>query len=186
MEAKKPRKKQNRKLNQNQERFCLEYSVDGNGVRSYRAAYPNCKSDYAAGREAARLLKDTRVQARLAQVNKKIEQRAEKTADEIVAEMERIGFSRVDEAVDEEGQIKPFSEMSDRARAAIKSITTTTNRKGQTKTKISFYDKLGALGKLGDRYGLFPSRSIPESQQDDMRPIKIVLDAGAGEGADKT
>ena len=53
-----------RRLTENMALFCkYYYSPDsetfGNGIQSYRQAYPNCKSDKAASVQAARLLVNT-------------------------------------------------------------------------------------------------------------------------------
>ena len=52
-------------MTEKQKRFCDEYLIDLNGTRAYKAAYPNVKSDKAAGAASARLLGNVSIRAYL-------------------------------------------------------------------------------------------------------------------------
>lgn len=66
-------------MTEKQKRFCDEYLIDLNGTRAYKAAYPNVKSDKAAGAASARLLGNVSIRAYL---DDRLEQlRNERTAD---------------------------------------------------------------------------------------------------------
>lgn len=55
-------------LSAKQEKFCLEYAKSGNQRQAYLLAGYNVKSDEAADAAASRLLKNVKVQARLAEL----------------------------------------------------------------------------------------------------------------------
>ena len=66
-------------MTEKQKRFCDEYLIDLNGTRAYKAAYPNVKSDKAAGAASARLLGNVSIRAYL---DERLEQlHNERTAD---------------------------------------------------------------------------------------------------------
>lgn len=55
-------------LSVKQEKFCLEYAKSGNQRQAYLLAGYNCKSDEAADANASRLLRNDKVQERLAEL----------------------------------------------------------------------------------------------------------------------
>lgn len=58
-------------LKPRQEAFCLAYAKSGNATGAYREAGYKVKTDRAAGANAARLLGNDRVQARLAELRER-------------------------------------------------------------------------------------------------------------------
>lgn len=74
-------------LNAKQERFCEEYAVDLNGTQAaIRAGY----SPKTAEQQACRLLRDARVQARIAELKAAQSQRLEITADQVLGNIMEI------------------------------------------------------------------------------------------------
>lgn len=62
-----------------QKAFCDEYLIDLNATRAYKAAYPNIKSDRAAGVNASKLLKNTNIREYIDEALEKLH--SERTAD---------------------------------------------------------------------------------------------------------
>ena len=59
-------------LNIKQEKFCLEYSRNGNATEAYKLAGFKVKDDKVAGVNAARLLGNASIQARLKELSQEI------------------------------------------------------------------------------------------------------------------
>ena len=84
-------------LNQKQEKFCLAYAKSGNARQSYLDAGYKCKPE-TADASASQLLKNPKVQARLAELYDKVAD--EKIAD--IREMQEILTSIIRKQTDEE------------------------------------------------------------------------------------
>lgn len=88
-------------MTEKQKRFCDEYLIDLNGTRAYKAAYPNVKSDKAAGAASARLLGNVSIRAYL---DERLEQlHNERTAD--AAELLGKRFGLFTDKLNVEGNI---------------------------------------------------------------------------------
>lgn len=70
-------------LNTRQEAFCLEYAKSGNGTEAYRKAGYKAANDNTAAASAAKLLKNSKVKARLAEL-------AAETHSEAIADIAEI------------------------------------------------------------------------------------------------
>ena len=80
-------------MTEKQKRFCDEYLIDLNGTRAYKAAYPNVKSDKAAGAASARLLGNVSIRAYL---DERLEQlHSAKTADAVEVMDEFAGIEEI-------------------------------------------------------------------------------------------
>ena len=66
------------KLNVKQEKFCLEYSRNGNATQAYKIAY-GVQDDNTAAANANRLLRNDKIQARLKELSQEI--KSSKIAD---------------------------------------------------------------------------------------------------------
>lgn len=118
--------------------------------------------------EAERTLQLPHVAAYLEELRAKSQKRAEKTADEIIAELEKIGFANIRNYISDENQIQDISQLPPEIAAAVESIqttvTVTSNKDGsreyETKnTKFKLHDKRAALVDLGKRFGIFPNKT---------------------------
>lgn len=109
------------------------------------------------------LMKKPVIQAIL---SKELHQRAEKfeiRADEVLQELHHLAMARSEECFDEKGQLLPIKEMSDRAKAAIKSFKVTEKivegKKGQQitlrVTDVELHDKRGSLDMLMKHLGQY-------------------------------
>lgn len=76
-------------------KFCIEYVKDFDRVRAYKAAGFKVKSDNVARANVNRLmLSNVIVQDKIKDLLEKQKERAEKTADNIIEELEKIGFGK--------------------------------------------------------------------------------------------
>jgi phage terminase small subunit len=104
-----------------------------------------------------------KVSVRVAELREKAAKRAEITAADVLKEAARIAFSDIRKLFDENGNLKPVSELDDDIAAAVASIEVTEEFAGSGESrefvgytkKIKFWDKNAALEKLFKLLGLF-------------------------------
>ena len=147
------------------DRFCQEYIVDLNGKKAaIRAGY----SPRSAEVTASRLLSQDKVRARITELQAERAERTEISADRVVAELAKLGFSNMLDYLRVDAHGDPVLDLSDLTRdqaAAIKewTIETYTDGHGEEalgvkRVKFKLEDKLGALTTLGRHLGIFNDR----------------------------
>lgn len=144
-------------ITEKQKAFVEEYLVDLNATRAYKAVYKNVKKDDVAASAAARLLRNVKVAAYLAERQKALQRRTEVTQERVIGELAAIAFADVADYVqitDEDGfpmvQLTPTKDIPANKRAAIASI-----KQGNNGIEVKLHNKLDALDKLGRHLGLF-------------------------------
>ncbi len=109
------------------------------------------------------------------------------TADKIVKELARIGFSDIRKAFTENGDLRSPAGLDDETAAAICSIEVVTRSTGQTDAdgnkvvehvhKLRFWDKNSSLEKLGKHLAMFTKnvkvKSTIEELTDDQLDARI-------------
>jgi phage terminase small subunit len=147
-----------RPLTERQERFVLEYAIDGNGTRAAkRAGY----SPAAATAEASRLLTFANVAEAIERARQERRERLTLTADRITEEIAKIATASIDDYlhVQADGTFWIDLSRADRDQlAALQSAETDTHvdEEGHTSTKVKIrlVDKKGALELAARRLGL--------------------------------
>jgi len=127
--------------------------------KAYELAGYKCRGD-AARTEAQRMMDLPQVKAYLNSLKEKATERAQKAADDIIAELEKIGFSNISDYLSfgPNGVVlKDSTELTPDQLAAIESISETTTQHGGT-IRFKLHDKPESLHLLGKRHGLFPNR----------------------------
>jgi len=151
------------------DKFCLEYVKDFDRIRSVRRAGFKTKSDKACHRTALRLLSNNvYCQEKIHKLLKEQEKQAGKTANEIIAELEKIGFSNISDYVKfgpEGVRLKDSGELTREQLAAISEVSETETKDGGS-TRFKLHDKRAALVDLGKRFGLFPNRQVIDGKLD--------------------
>lgn len=156
-----------RKLTPKQQAFVAEYLVDLNATAAYRRAGYKARGN-SAEVNAHRLLRNTKVAEAVAGAMKDRSKRTEVTADMVVTELAKLGFSTMRDVADwskERVSFKPSEDLSEEAAACVKDISSTReirrDKYGEEietlNLKISLHDKKGSLKLLGDHLGLFDS-----------------------------
>lgn len=141
------------------ERFCKEYVIDLNGTQAaIRAGY----STKTAKEQAARLLTNVNVQARVKELQGAIGKRLDITAEKVVQEFAKIGFSNIQDYIEVGNEVMDLKTIEPEKAAAVESITTSVTEFGSgasagTKTKRTFklHSKVSALENLGKHLGIF-------------------------------
>lgn len=170
--------------------FAREYIVDFNGVRAARAVgYTG--NDNVLAVTASRLLKDERVQKELQKATAQRAKRTGVTADLVVAELARLGFSDIRDVVewDEEGRmrLKPSAHLKKKIARAIKEITErVTTREGceTVVTTIKLHDKVKPLELLGKHTGALAAKPDDDADSDEERVVVHLPDNGRDKKSD--
>lgn len=107
------------KLSQKQELFAREYLVDLNGLQAgIRAGY----TPLSAKRNSTRLLKHPSIKAFIEKETKKKAEKLELSAEVILAELLSLAKSDIRKIFNEDGTLKPISEIPDSIAQAISGI----------------------------------------------------------------
>lgn len=145
-----------RELTAKQERFVEEYLVDLNATQAaIRAGY----SERTAYQTGAENLRKPEIASR---IDEKRAERSESTgitADRVLTELGRIGFSDLRQAFDERGNLKRPEDWPEGLAAAISSVEVVTRNIGEGEVeyvhKLKMWDKNAALEKIAKHLGMF-------------------------------
>ncbi len=153
--------KPEKKLTPKQEMFCLEYLIDLNATQAaIRAGYSK-KTAYSIGNEN---LSKPEISSRISELAAKRIERASKSADDVIKEIENVGFARLNKVVsfNESGLafVMSSDEIDDATMAALESVEVTEivgKKDGDNdmlKTKVKLHSKMSALNLLAKHHGL--------------------------------
>ena len=164
-----------RPLPAKQQVFVDEYLIDLNATRAYQRAY-GCE-EKVAGANGARLLKNARVAALIAEKMQERSARTQITADRVLEELAAIGFSDIRKAVTWQGvgenltvtplESDEIDEVTIRAVGKVKAKSRTVRGDDYSETtvdvELGMHDKLGALQLIGRHLGMFKDKTEHEA-----------------------
>lgn len=172
-----------RKLTPKQRRFADEYLKDLNGKQAaIRAGY----SPKTAEQQAARLLSYAEVGEYVAKRMKDRERRTEITQDRVLQEVARLAFLDIRKALQDDGQLKPMSELDDDTAAAIAGLEILEEFSGSGRDrelvgytkKIRLSDKKGALELLMRHLGMLNDKIRVGGEPEN--PLTVLLQQVSG------
>ncbi len=145
--------------------FAEEYIVDKKVTASaVRAGY----AEKGAAQAGSAAMKDPEVIAYIEYRLKQLANRANVTAERVLAEYAKIAFANVGDLYDAEGALVPVHELDEDVTAAIGSIEVASLRLGDkdpkkagarsVTTKIKMNDKKGALDSIARHLGMFQDK----------------------------
>lgn len=142
-----------------QMKFCREYMKDFNGTQAaIRAGY----SKKTANEQSVRLLANISVAKYLETLKQKAANNNEELAERVKNELIKLGFSNIQDFIEEDNEIKDLTTIPANHAACVESIKKTVTEFGDgknrgTKTSIQFklHSKLDALEKLARYVGLY-------------------------------
>lgn len=159
------------KLTRKELKFCELILQGESGTKAYKLAGFKAKSDNSASVLAGRKLRKVHVAKyitdRTAELNKKVQEETLVTKREVILELKRIGFSRINRILEfsKSGvSILDSKKIVDDDLAAIQSI-----REGKDGIYVKLYDKVGPLTKLGEHLGIFQ----PDGSTDNPRAFTV-------------
>lgn len=186
-------------LTDKQQRFCDEYLIDFNATRAYKVAYPATKSEKAAMSNAARLIRNDKVNAYLKEQKAKVQEKVQITREMVLLELAKVAFSNGTdyaklvtkpvkqqvwnpetnqydevEVVDQVVELVDTDQLPADKKAAIASIKRTRNG-----NSIETCDKMKALELIGRHFGMFtdnfkveePNNPLKDFTTDELRKI---------------
>lgn len=164
--------------NPNHERFCLEFVKDNNATQAaIRAGY----SKGAARQQGSRLLTNASIQARVAELQLEVAQRAEVDADWVVRELVKIAKADIRKFYREDGSLKSVPELDDDCAAALSAMEITTIGEGGTLSKIKRWDRPKVLELLGRHFGMWPNKAADRIADSLEELIRASYGKGEGE-----
>lgn len=129
-------------------------------------------------KNAARLAKSPKVQARVAEILGQAAERVEITQAMVLAELAKVGFSDIRKLFGPGGALKRVEDLDDETAAFVSSVKVVTRRvpggdEGEVErvSEIKQWDKLSALDKIGKHLGMFTEKV--EHTGKDGGPIEI-------------
>lgn len=148
-------------LSPKHKRFIAEYMIDQNGTQAaIRAGY----SKRTAVVQASRLLTKANIAREIEKRRANISNKLEVTQERVIAEYARIAFFDPRKLYDENGNLKPVTDLDEDTAAVLQSIDqntlrTRTNSDGEVETegidKLRLHSKINALDSLSRHLGLF-------------------------------
>ncbi len=154
-----------KKLTDKESLFIQEYIIDFNATRAAKAAG---YSEHSARQIGCDNLAKPYIRSEIDQSIQKRSERTQITADAVITELARLGFSNMQDyiKVQEDGSAyMDLSKLTREQAAAISEITTEvyTEGKGEEakdvkRTKVKISDKKGSLELLGKHLGIFPDK----------------------------
>lgn len=160
-----------------QERFVQEYLKDpGNASTAYRRAGYKATTPASVGACASQLLKLPKVAAAVAEGQRAMKERAQLSADELLAEVDVVAYSCLDNyVVRDDGRLGVVDGAPPRAMGAVASveyiITTSQDGTVTRRAKIRLWDKVAAQRLALQRRGLLVERHEHEM----VKPVEVVV-----------
>ena len=186
------RPKKVKALSAQQKQFCLLWVANFNLADAWIGAKNKVKSRAVAKAAASRfLLTNVNAQTYCGKLLEKQQGRAEKSADDVVREMEALAFSNIQDFVDTDGDgefiFKDWQNMSREKLAAVESVKVTTNTtRGKDETEYTtkniqfkLYSKISALENLAKRFNVFPNKTEVKVQGE--TPSVIIIGGAVSE-----
>lgn len=154
-------------LTEKQKRFCEEYVIDLNGTQAaIRAGY----SEDTARSIASENFTKPNIQLYLSKLQKKLSDKTEIDAQKVINELAKIGFSNIQDFLNNDNTIKDLSTVDIQKSAAVSSVKKSITEFGDgkstgTKEVVEFklWDKVAALEKLGRHLGIFKEDNEQQS-----------------------
>lgn len=154
-------------LNPKQLRFCEEYVIDLNATQ---AAIRSGYSQKAAKEVASRMLTNANIKAKIKELQSEIGKRLEITADMVVREFAKIGFSNIQDYIESGNSTLDISKIQRDKAASISALKVITSTHGTGKDKVvekqvefKLHDKISALEKIGKHIGFFEKDNSQQS-----------------------
>lgn len=148
-----------------QQRFVEEYLVDLNATQAAKRAGYSEKTAHTIGHE---LLKKPEIAAAIQAAQFERSKRTEVTADRVLLELARIGFSDVRRLFTDVGNLREIASLDDETAPAISAVEVVTkpgadvdengNRTVEYVHKVKLWDKNSALEKIAKHLGMMVER----------------------------
>lgn len=157
------------------EAFAQEYVANGlNATQAYLKVYKNCKNEGSARTLGCVLLTNIYVEALVQKAQDEAAKKTEITRDMLIKELAAIGFADITSIVDENGQVKSFSEIGDTTKAISEIQTdsrTIDDQVIEKRSRVKTHDKLKAIQMLSNMLGF----DTPQEMNVNHSGIQVLL-----------
>ena len=148
-----------KELTPKQEKYCQMYVKYSNKSVAYRKAYntENMKPE-SVHQKAFEVHNNVKIQLRIEELQKQLEKRNALSLDKVVQALSEIATFDIQDIYDDDGNVKPLSEIPKSARMAIQSVKSFeigSDKKGTKATirYVKLLNKLEAFDKLMKHFG---------------------------------
>jgi len=165
-------------LTHKRETFARLYVERGDASKAYREAFPSSQNwkDKTVWEAASRLLKDSKVLARITELKSKRAQKLDISENRVLAEIASVAFSNVAELEADHGGFAGLKTLKPATQRAIQSVKFKRYLERKTEggfeeveiTEIKMHPKLPALEKICEIKGI----TAPPIQQ---RPVEVTI-----------
>ncbi len=143
-------------LTPKQELFAKLYVKLNDASKAYRQVYACAKSkNTTVWRNAKELLDNSKVAARIAEIQKNLAEELDISPDRVIHEYARIAFADLRKIFDAGGNILSLDQWPDELAPAIQNIKISRGKDGATIIEVKFWSKIAALESLAKHLGLF-------------------------------
>lgn len=142
-------------------RFLLEYLIDRDAGAAWQRAYPKAKSKRGAAVSGSRTLQEDDTAAALAAIEGELLANAKVSAESVIRELARIGFSDLRRVVKwgKNGvDLRESDELSSDDAAVVAEVSETSTQFGRSK-RVKLHDKVRALDMLGRYFRLWAAEA---------------------------
>lgn len=170
-------------LTDKQKIFCNEYIYDWNATRSYKIAYPDCKTDDSARAASSLLLTNINIIDNIKEIQKDIEKQAGISRNMVLNEHMKLAFSSIAHLHNTWIERKDFDKLTEEQKACISEISTqirkVTIKDKETPIeveyiKIKLYDKQKSLDSISKMLGYNEPEQLDIGLKDKIKGIKFV------------
>lgn len=179
-------------LTKKQDDFCFQTVVLGNPNRAYRVAYENTNmSDGAVRMEVWKMVRDPKIEERIAEFQAIAEQKLAVSIERIAKELARIAFADFADLFDDAGNAVPLHMLPEDIRRAVHSVDIIEKQAGTLKIggknadgeqvgmefipertkKIRLHDKHAALVTLAKWKRMIDQKTEDELDPNDVRSL---------------
>ena len=167
-------------LTDKEEWFCREYICDSamNATQSYMRVFKGCA--YSTARtEGCKLLAKPNIRQRIDELTQERNKRLEISADRVLSELAKLAFNDPRNFFDEDGRLKPISELDPDHAKVIAGIETMHKVSGEADdgititTKIKLADRGQNLERLGKHLKLFTDKTELSNPDGSCRPLIV-------------
>ncbi len=145
-------------LSERHKKFAERYIFDWNATAAYKVAYPGVVHT-TAGQNGHQLLKNTKIQDYIEEIQKDIAKMAGISRLKVAQEYAKIAFSSIRHLHDTWLSRKEWDEISDDQKDAISEIIVRRTEDGD-EVKVKLYDKKAALDALTKYFGFAEPEKI--------------------------
>lgn len=174
-------RRRNGGLTEREERYVKEFFKHPTQIEAYKAAGFNVRDNKSAHGGAGRLMALPHIQRAIAKEKERIAKRHDQSLDRWLREVLSCAFADPRELYDENGSLKPMSELEDHVAAAISEVETFEEYEGRGKNrelvghtrKVRMHAKLEALKMAGQVLGYVRDKVNAPT------PVQVNVNVGA-------